>query len=100
MRKTYTSIINKTVLVGLSFTDSNDEVIERKQLYGKIVSADKHTGISILIDETVEIFNLPPDLSSLNIASPGEYRLRSTGKVVVDPDFISTWFIKKPEQSS
>lgn len=100
MRKTYANIINKTVLVGLSFTNSNDEVIERKQLFGKIVSADKHTGISILIDDTEKIFKLPPDLSSLDIATPGEYSLRSTEKVVVNPDFISTWFIRKPDQSS
>jgi hypothetical protein len=99
MKISYSNIIGKTILVGLSFTNSEDDIIERKQFHGKIVNADRHKGISILIDGENEIFKLPPDLSSIEVASPGEYRLRSTGKVIINPDFISTWIIKRPELS-
>ena len=34
---------------------------------------------------------LPGDLSSTRIARPGEYKLRSTGEVVTNPDFLATW---------
>jgi hypothetical protein len=29
-------------------------------------------------------------------APPGEYRLKSTGEIVVDPDLLSTWTIRRP----
>ena len=45
-----------------------------------------------------EILGLPPDLSSTRIAPPGEYRLRSTGEVVVDPDYLTTWNINRSKE--
>jgi hypothetical protein len=32
-------------------------------------------------------------------ASPGEYRLRSTSEVVIDPDFITTWTVTQGKDS-
>ena len=45
-----------------------------------------------------EIFCLPPNLSSTKIAPLGEYRLRSTGQIVVDPDYLTTWNINIPKE--
>jgi len=46
-----------------------------------------------------ELFGLPPDLSSTKPAPPGEYRLNSTGEIVTDPDFLTTWtFYQAPEE--
>jgi hypothetical protein len=36
---------------------------------------------------------LPPDGRAFEEAPPGEYRLRSTGEVVIDPDYLATWTI-------
>ena len=36
---------------------------------------------------------LPPHLEAYQEAAEGEYRLRSTGEVVVDPDWLCTWTI-------
>ena len=36
-------------------------------------------------------FQLPPAPSVYYVAEPGEYRLRSTGELVVNPDFVTTW---------
>ncbi len=38
-------------------------------------------------------YDLPPDVRTFEEARPGEYRLRSTGEIVVDPDFTSTWIV-------
>ena len=48
-----------------------------------------------------ENFALPPDLSSTKIAPAGVYRLCSTGEVVENPDYLTTWNINRPngEQS-
>ncbi|GAB5895435.1 hypothetical protein [Mycolicibacterium mageritense] len=37
-----------------------------------------------------ETFTLPPAPESFSPAPPGEYRLRSTGEVVTDPDYLAT----------
>jgi len=37
--------------------------------------------------------SLPPDLRSLKPAPAGEYRLRATGEIVRDPDYLATWVV-------
>ena len=37
------------------------------------------------------------DLSSLKAAPAGEYRLRGTGEIVRDPDYLATWIIDQPD---
>jgi len=39
---------------------------------------------------------LPPEPEAYEPAPPGEYRLRSTGEVVVDPDYLTTWTVGSP----
>ncbi|MBN7463153.1 hypothetical protein I3U64_23750, partial [Mycobacteroides abscessus subsp. abscessus] len=40
-----------------------------------------------------ETFTLPPAPESFSPAAPGEYRLRSTGEVITDPDYLATWTV-------
>lgn len=62
-----------------------------------VISADKQ---GIVIKQcSGELLPLPPDLSSTEKAAPGEYTLRATGEVVVDPDYLATWSLYKPKQS-
>ena len=37
------------------------------------------------------VYWLPPDTQSTYPAPPGSYRLRSTGEIVENPDYLSTW---------
>jgi hypothetical protein len=92
------SLIGKLVLVGLTRLDAGGEEIQTKQFYGRVTSAHKTRGIAIKLEgmRSGETYNLPPDTSALYPAKRGEYRLRSTGEVVVDPDFTTTWTIKQP----
>ena len=46
-----------------------------------------------------EIFTLPPDPRAYVPAPPGEYRLKATGEVVVDPDFTCTFDVVPPTSS-
>jgi len=41
---------------------------------------------------------MPPDLDAIAPAKPGEYRLKSTGEIVVDTDFLATWEVRQPQQ--
>jgi hypothetical protein len=87
-------LIGKTVLIGLTRIDKVGDVTKQSQLYGHITAFDE-TIATVRLDDG-EDFTLPPDLEAFEQAPPGEYRLRSTGQVVVDPDLLSTWTIRAP----
>ena len=89
------SLVGKRVLVGLTFVNEHDEALEQAQYHGVIESADERDGFAVRRADTGELEWLPPDLRAFETAAPGEYRLRSTGEVVVDPDLLSTWTIER-----
>ena len=95
MELSFSDILGKVILVGFTYYTPDGEFVEQKQYYGTVVKCDE---TQILIrKKNGELFNIPPDLRSTKPASPGEYRLRSTGEVVVNPDFLSTWNVEMPE---
>lgn len=88
----------KMVLVGLAYFGVDaEEPFEQQQLFGRVISADPRTGILLSLEgqRTGEQFKLPPDTRSFQEVGPGEYRLRSTGEVVINPDFTVTFSIRK-----
>lgn len=88
------SMVGKHVIVGLTYCDHNDVVLERVQFHGELIGVDEQL-ITIKLNNSEEV-TLPPDLSAFTEAPPGEYRLRSTGEVVTDPDLLAQWTIQKP----
>ena len=89
----------KLLLVGLTFTDRACTSEQQEQFWGRVVAVDQRAGTQLLLkgERASETFLLPPDMRSIEPASPGEYRLRSTGEVVVDPDYTVTFLIQKSE---
>ena len=94
---TLDELIGKVLLVGITYYTRNNEFIEQKQFYGTVVEVNDAV-IHIRQKDGTD-FTLPPDLRSTHKARPGEYKLRSTGEVVVDPDYLATWNLNKPENS-
>jgi hypothetical protein len=90
------SLIGKRVLVGLTYRSHADEVLRTEQFHGKVIRVSKSEGIVLLVGDLNEERCLPPDLSRLEVASPGEYRLRSTGQAVLNPDYLATWTVRPP----
>jgi hypothetical protein len=90
-------LIGKKLLIGLTYTSKDGKVLEQSQLHGRVASASEHTGILVKLDglRAGESYKLPPDLRSFFPAKAGEYTLRSTGEVVVDPDFMANWIVTK-----
>lgn len=89
MENRFAELLGKIMLVGITYYRPNGECAGQRQLWGTVISADE-TGV-VLRQSSGARFSLPPDLSSVEPAPPGEYRLRSTGEVVRDPDYLSTW---------
>jgi hypothetical protein len=84
--------------------------ITREHLSGK-VSQDQFWGIAHVDDQgdyclvTLECGDgesrsYPFDSRTIARAEPGEYRLRSTGEVVKNPDFLMSWTVTEgqPEE--
>jgi len=91
---TFEELIGKVMLVGLSYLNEDGECTEQTQVWGTV---DRVEGDGIYLTlSTGEEYWLPPDLSSTKRAKPGEYKIRSTGEVVVDPDFTATWNVTHP----
>ena len=89
--------LGKHLLVGLTYQDHQGDIKSKQQIHGIITRINESEGIVIEQLNGEGEFTLPPDLDSLSEASPGEYHLRSTGEVVVDPDFLAQWTITAPD---
>ena len=92
----FADLVGRTILIGLTYYTADNEFIEQKQYWGTVVESNEERILVRLNDG--EVFGFPPDLSSTQIASPGEYRLRSTGEIVVNPDYLMTWNIIRPKE--
>jgi hypothetical protein len=82
----------KTFLIGLTFIDKEDKLIEQYQTHGT-VSELTNDGLIKIERKDKTIFQMPYDKETINKAEKGEYKLRATKEVVIDPDFIMTWEI-------
>lgn len=82
--------LGKTVLLGLREIDRSDRGKQQMEWVGHIVRLSAEEGIVIDLEDGPPCV-LPPDLAPLVAAAPGEYQLHSSGKVLVDPDFATTW---------
>jgi hypothetical protein len=91
-------LMGKHVLVGVTTLDHKGKLIEHKQFHGTVTRADPRDGFRLaLLGEREEQFeSLPPDTRAFVKARPGEYRLKATGELVVDPDYTAMWTVKKP----
>jgi hypothetical protein len=88
-KKKTTALLRSHVLVGLTYLRPDGEISRRLQFHGTIESVRKDV-IEVRRADTGDLFTLPPAPEAFDAAPPGEYRIRSTGEVVVDPDFTCT----------
>lgn len=93
---TFDDLLGKVVLVGLTYYTHDNVFIEQRQYWGTVIKSNDKT--ICIKQKNGELFELPPDLSSTKPAPPGEYRLRSTGETVINPDFLSTWNVNRPPE--
>ena len=92
-------LVGKYILVGVTVQDKRGELKRHEQFHGTVVSADAVEGICLSLkgSRAGETKWLPPATHVYFSAPKGEYRLKSTGEVVVDPDFTSQWILEQPD---
>ena len=94
------SLIGKHVIVGVTRQDAKGNMLDREQFHGEVTVADSKKGFCLKLRGTRigEMKWLPPNTRAFLNAKPGEYRLRSTGEVVINPDFTATWTVREPQK--
>jgi hypothetical protein len=88
--------INKHIIIGLTFINYEGEIVKQSQLHGDITRITE-SAILIKLSGSGEEYSLPPDIEAISEATPGEYRFKSTGEVIVNPDFMASWTIHEPK---
>jgi hypothetical protein len=87
------AFVGKLLLVGLVRVSAGGQVVAQTQLHGRIAEV---SGEGIVIDTADgRRMTLPPDPAALQPAPPGEYRERSSGATIVNPDFVALWEIRE-----
>jgi hypothetical protein len=95
-------LIGKYVLAGVTYLASDDEtVLSQLQYHGKITKAEPRVGFTIECEgaSAGKTMVLPPDLRAFQVAGMGQYRLRSTGEVINDPDMLTTLSVVQHSKS-
>jgi hypothetical protein len=92
-------LIGKYVLVGVTVQDKRGELRRHEQFHGTVVAADAVQGVCLTLQGSRdgETKWMPPATHVYSPAEKGEYRLKGTGEVVVDPDFTSQWTLTQPD---
>jgi hypothetical protein len=83
------ALLGSHVLVGLTYLRPDGEGARRLEFHGTVESVREDV-VEVRRADSDEIFTLPPAPEAFEPAPPGEYRMRSTGEVVVDPDLTCT----------
>jgi hypothetical protein len=92
-------LIGKSLLVGITHTDSEGNMLSRSQIFGLVTAANREKGICIRDGQTSEEKWFPPDTRGIKLAPAGEYRNRATGEVVIDPNYLGSWTIAASKKS-
>jgi hypothetical protein len=90
-------LLGTDVLVGVTMVDHAGRVKERRQFHGQVIQASVDDGVTLVDAEGGEHW-LPLDPAAYEPAEPGEYELRATGQIVVDPTWLTKWIVSPPKQ--
>lgn len=83
----------KLLFVALTFIDAHGVLVDQYQTSGRVESADAANpvvegGMVQLRQEDGSLFRFPADSKAIQAAGPGEYRVRHSGQMVLNPDFL------------
>jgi hypothetical protein len=91
--------IGKLVLIGLTFLNDNEELVEQYQTHGVIQAIDDN-GMMRIRRENSPVFTIPFDEESMSKAKLGIYRERSSGIEIENPDYTTSWSIHSVKEEN
>jgi hypothetical protein len=85
----------RKILIGITW-ELADGGYEQEQFVGVASIEDQATYALVRVRcDDGEVRDYPFDVRTLQRAPAGEYRMRSTGQIVRNPDFLMTWLATK-----
>lgn len=97
------NILDKTVLVGLSYFNRQGDLIQQRQLCGKVVETDNEKGIAIQRtdqgSDEESYFVLPSSLDCWFHAPKGDFFDSESGVKISNPDFLVTWDVHQKQEA-
>ncbi|KAA9157164.1 hypothetical protein FPZ12_025590 [Amycolatopsis acidicola] len=88
-------LVGKRLLFSVRYVADDGSPLRELEECGVVTAVDDSV-VTIALPRHDEPFTLPAEPDAYDHARPGEYRLRTTGEVVVDPDFTSVWTVRAP----
>ena len=88
------TMIGKRLLVGITYLDPSGEIDDQVEFAGVVTAVEPLVAIDR--GDGSEPFTLPPEPQAYDEAAAGDYTLRTTGEVVSNPDFVTTWTVNAP----
>jgi len=108
-------VLNKTCLIGLSYINTNGDLLKQAQYAGTVITVDKEEGITVKLmaiaaegktdskkgdkAETPN-FHIPASLDAWFIAPKGHYKNAEHHIDIVDPDYFVTWDVVKKKDDT
>lgn len=90
-------LVGKHALVGVTHLATDGKtVVNKEQFHGMIMTATEGFGIEVVCLSGAnegQTLTLPPVTAAYQNAKPGNYRLKSTGEVVANPDVTVSWTV-------
>jgi hypothetical protein len=91
-----TGLVGRTLLVGITEQDHTGRLLRRHQVFGVVTKAVRDYGICVKRNDDGGEAWFPPDTRNIKLAGPGDYRNRTTGEVVRNPDYTASWVFTGP----
>jgi hypothetical protein len=105
-------VLNKTCLIGLSYINTNGDLLKQAQYAGTVIKVDAEEGMTVkLMAITTEgkaeskktetpNFHIPASLDAWFIAPKGHYKNAEHQIDIVDPDYFVTWDVVKKKDDT
>lgn len=97
-------LIAKTCVIGVSYFDTNGELMKQTQFAGQVLTVDAELGITVQLrhsDTSVQQadFIVPPNLDAWFKAPPGHYKHAPSGVDIENPDYLVTWNVHRTQEN-
>lgn len=89
------AIIGRSVIVGMTFVNANNEVLEIKDFAGQVIEISDEKGIVICNHDSKQAIALPLNFDAFKPAVKGNYTLKQSGLKIMNPDLTCEMTIIK-----
>lgn len=83
-------LLHKTILVGITYLDSNEQLLRQEQFCG-IITSSNDSVVEIKLKNS-DVRRIPNDL--ILDAPRGTYECVANGEIVKNPDYLASWLVK------